>query len=125
MEVKAIQERWPLTYKKRRSFLGLVDYYHHFLQDFFSKVATTLPDLLGKKWLSQEWDELCHQAFGELKSKLFLSLVLKFTEFDKPYEGYTRQVILYWWSVDARWMAIAYESMKLNSCQRRQPTHEK
>ena len=27
--------------------------------------------------------------------------------------------------VDARWMAIAYESKKLNDCQRRQPTHEK
>jgi hypothetical protein len=50
---------------------------------FFSKVATTLPDLLGKKWLFLEWDELCHQAVGELKNKLTLPPVLKFAEFDK------------------------------------------
>jgi hypothetical protein len=34
-------------------------------------------------------------------------------------------MILYWRIVDARWMAIVYESMKLNGCQRRQQTHEK
>jgi hypothetical protein len=51
MKVKAIQKRrWPLTYKGRRSFLGLADYYHHFLRDFSSKVAI-LPDLLEKKWI--------------------------------------------------------------------------
>jgi hypothetical protein len=33
------------------------------------------------------------------------------------------QVILHWRSVDASWMAISYESMKLNGCQRRRPTH--
>jgi len=25
---------------------------------------------LLKKWFSQEWDEPCHKAFGELKNKL-------------------------------------------------------
>jgi hypothetical protein len=44
--VKAIQERrWPLTHKGCMSLLGLVKYYHHFIQDF-SKVARTLSDLL-------------------------------------------------------------------------------
>jgi hypothetical protein len=47
--VKTIQERrWPLTYKGHRSFLALTNYYHHFLQDYFSKVARTLSDLLEK-----------------------------------------------------------------------------
>jgi len=71
------------------SLFGLAKYYYHFIQDFFSKVATTLPNLLEKKWLSLEWDELCHQAVGELKSKVSSPPVLKFAEFDKPFEVYT------------------------------------
>jgi hypothetical protein len=71
--------------------LGLANYYHNFIQEFifFPKVATTLPDFLGKNWLSQEWDEFCHQAFGELKSKLFSPPVFKFAELDKSFEMYT------------------------------------
>jgi hypothetical protein len=44
---------------------------------------------LCKKWLSQEWDEPCHQAIGELKSKLSLPPVLKLAEFAKPFEVHT------------------------------------
>jgi hypothetical protein len=48
VEVKVIQKRrWPFTHKELRSLFDLADYYHHF-QDFFSKVATTLPNLLVK-----------------------------------------------------------------------------
>jgi hypothetical protein len=56
---------------------------------------------------------------------VFLSPVLKFTEFDEPFEVYMGRVILYWWSGDASWVAIVYEGMKLKGCQRTQPTHEK
>ena len=45
----------------------------------------TLSDLWNK-WLSQEWDELCHQVFGKLKTKFTSPLVLNFVEFDKPFE---------------------------------------
>jgi hypothetical protein len=49
VKVKVIQKRrWPLTHKELRSLFGLANYYHHFIQDFFSKVVTTLPDLLEK-----------------------------------------------------------------------------
>ena len=41
---------------------------------------------LCKKWLSQEWDEPCHQVLEELKSKFSSPPVLKFAEFDKPFE---------------------------------------
>jgi hypothetical protein len=49
-KVKAIQERrWPLIHEGRMSLLGLANYYHHFIQDFFlPKVATTLPNMLEK-----------------------------------------------------------------------------
>ena len=34
-------------------------------------------------------DEPCHQAFGELKTKFSSPPVLKFAEFDKPFEVHT------------------------------------
>ena len=44
---------------------------------------------LCKKWLSREWDELCHQVFKEFKSKFSLPPVVRFAEFDKPFEVHT------------------------------------
>ena len=79
------------------------------------KVAKTLFDLL-EKWVSQEWDEPCHQACGELKRALFSPLVLKFEIFDNPFEAHTGASYLPLVDVDARWMAIAYEIMKLGGC---------
>jgi hypothetical protein len=52
-----------------------------------------------------------------------LQPVFKFAKFDKHFKVYTGASILHWQSVDASWMAISYESMKLNGCQRRRPTH--
>ena len=124
-KVKAIQEwKRPSTQKKLRSFLGLANYYRRFIRDF-SKVARPLSDLL-KKWASQEWDETCHQAFRELKNNLSSPPVLKFPEFDKPFEVHTDASNFVIGGVlmqDGR--TIAYESKKLDGCQRRWPTHEK
>jgi hypothetical protein len=44
---------------------------------------------LCKKRLSQEWDEPCHQVFEELKTNFSSPPVLKFAEFDKPFEVHT------------------------------------
>ena len=71
---------------------------------------------LCKKRLSQEWDEPCHQVFEELKSKFSSPPVLKFAEFDKPFEVHTGASNFTIGDVEARWMAIAYESMKLDGC---------
>ena len=114
-DVKAIQEgTWPLIHDELRSLLGLANYYHRFIRDF-SKVARTLFNLL-KKWLSQQWDETSHQAFGELKSKLFSPPMIRFAEFDKPFEVHTGASYLPLADVDARWMAIVYKNIKLDGC---------
>jgi hypothetical protein len=112
-----------LIQKRLRSFFGLANYYRRFIRDF-SKVARPLSDLL-KKGVSQEWDEPCHQVFRDLKSKLSSPLVLKFPEFDKSFEVHTEGsdfaiggVLM----LDGR--PIAYESKKLDGCQRRWRTHE-
>ena len=92
--VKAIQEEnWSLSQEKKlRSFVGLTNYYHHFIQDF-SKVARTLVNLL-KKWLSQEWDEPCHQAFGELESEFSSPPMLKFASLTNLLRCIPRRVTL-------------------------------
>ena len=124
-KVKAIRD-WiqPKTQKGLRSFLGLANYYRRFIRNF-SKIAKPLSDLL-KKSVSQVWDEYCISAFAELKEKLSSPPVLKFPEFDKPFEVHT----------DASDFAIggvlmqdgqpvAFESKKLSEVEQRWPTHEK
>lgn len=124
-KVKAIQEwKRPSTQKGLRSFLGLANYYRRFIRNF-SKIAKPLSDLL-KKGVNQVWDEFCYQAFEELKNKLSSPPVLKFPEFDKPFEVHTDASDFAIGGVlmqDGR--PIAYESKKLDGCQRRWPTHEK
>ena len=84
-----------------------------------------MSDLL-KKGASQEWDEPCHQAFEELKSRLSSPPVLKFPEFDKLFEVYTDASDFAIGGVLMQnGRSIAYESKKLDGCQRRWPTHEK
>ena len=101
--VMAIQEKkWPLTKKKLMSLIGLSNYYRPFIR-VFPKVARTLFNLI-KKGLSQRLDEICHKAFGELKSKLSLPHVLKFLKFHNPCEVHTEAWSLPLMGVDARWM---------------------
>jgi hypothetical protein len=123
-KVKAIQEwKRPSTQKWLRSFLGLANYYRRFIRDF-SKVARSLSDLL-KKGVSQEWAEPCHQAFWEIKSKLSSPHVVKFPEFDKPFEVHKdvndfaigKMLMQYG-------RPITYETKKLDDYQRQWPTHE-
>jgi hypothetical protein len=79
-----------------------------------------------KKGVNQVWDECCYRAFEELKNKLSSPPVLKFPEFDKPFEVHTDASDFAIGGVlmqDGR--PIAYESKKLDGCQRRWPTHEK
>ena len=124
-KVEAIK-KWsrPTSQKGVRSFLGLANYYRRFIKNF-SKIAKPMSDLL-KKNLTLEWTELCEQAFKELKEKLSSPPVLKFPEFEKPFEVHT----------DASDFAIggvlmqegrpiAFESKKLDGTQINWPTHEK
>ena len=79
-----------------------------------------------KKGASQEWDEPCYQTFEKLKSKLSLLPALEFSKFDKPFEVHTdaSEFCIGGVLMQDGW-PIAYESKKLDGCQRRWPTHEK
>ncbi|KAG8369571.1 hypothetical protein BUALT_Bualt14G0027200 [Buddleja alternifolia] len=107
-----------------RSFLGLANYYRKFIKGYL-KIVNPLTDLLKKdqKW---EWTVKCQSAFDLLKQAVSWEPVLKFPEFDKPFEVQT----------DASDRAIggvlvqdkhpiAFESRKLKDAEMRYSTHEK
>ena len=73
-----------LTQNELRSLFGLANYYQCFIRDFL-KVVKTLSDLLEKMVIPQVGWALS-PTFGELKRILSLSPVLKFVEFDKPFD---------------------------------------
>ena len=59
---------------KIRGFLGLAGYYMRFIEDF-SRLAAPMTKLT-RKGVKFEWDDLCEQAFQELKRRLTLALIL-------------------------------------------------
>ena len=56
---------------------------------FFSKVATTLSDLLEKNGYPKSGMSFVTKPLGSLGASCFSPSVLKFTEVDEPYEVYT------------------------------------
>jgi len=81
-KVKGVLE-WliPKCVKDVQKFLGLVYYYHQFIQDFAS-IARLLYNTIKKdqKW---EWTEKQERAFEELKKKFTQKLVLVVLDLDK------------------------------------------
>lgn len=96
------------------SLFGIANNYHHVIWNFL-KVARTLSNLF-KRILSQTLDKPYHKSFGELKIKLVLPHVLKFAEFDRPFEVHTETNDFAILRVNAWWMAMVYDSKKFNSC---------
>ena len=77
----------PHNVKTVRSFLGLANYYHHFVKDF-SKIATPLNQLLHKdhKFV---WTDTCEKALNALKEALTTAPILAFPDFKEPFHLYT------------------------------------
>jgi len=81
-KVKGVLE-WltPECVKDMQKFLGLVNYYCQFIEDFVS-IARLLHDMVKKdrKW---EWTEKQKRAFEELKKRFTQGLVLAALDLDK------------------------------------------
>ena len=58
----------PKSVFEIRSFLGLTGYYRRFIEDF-SWLAAPM-NRLTRKGVKFEWDDLCKNAFQELKRRL-------------------------------------------------------
>ena len=125
-KIQAICE-WevPRTQKEVKSFLGLANYYRKFIKNF-SKVASSLSNLLGKEGQVLKWDEECDKTFLELKTLLSTAGVLKYPEFDKELEVHTDASGFVIGGVLMQDMhPVAYKNRKLTDSQLRWPPHEK
>ena len=73
-KIKVVKEwKTPTKIKEVESFLGFVNFYQRFIQNF-SHTAKPLNNLKGKKeW---KWEKEHQQAFQELKDKITSQLVL-------------------------------------------------
>ena len=58
----------PKSVFEIRSFLGLAGYYRRFIEDF-SRLAAPMTRLTRKE-VKFDWDDLCEEAFQELKRRL-------------------------------------------------------
>ena len=58
----------PKSIFEIHSFLGLVGYYRRFIEDF-SRLAAPMT-ILTRKEVKFEWNDLCEEAFQELKRRL-------------------------------------------------------
>jgi len=124
-KVEAIRN-WeaPTKVPELRSFLGLANYYRHFIFSY-SAIAAPLIDLL-KKNREWEWTDAYQTAFEKLKATVTEEPVLALPDFCKAFEVHT----------DASNFAIsgvlmqeshliAFKSRKLNDVERRYSAHEK
>jgi hypothetical protein len=77
-KIKCI-ENYPRPQNSRdKSFLGLLNYYRRFV-DNFAKIAKPLTALL-KKDVIFKWSDKCEEAFSELKRVLISSLLLVYPD---------------------------------------------
>lgn len=77
----------PKTVREVRSFLGMVGYYHRFINNF-GNIAIPLYRLT-KKNARFSWNDECQQAFDTLKTKLCEAPILAHPDVTKPYKLYT------------------------------------
>jgi hypothetical protein len=92
---------------------------------FLSKVVTALPDLLERNGYPKSGMNFITKPLENLRTSSLRRPCSSSRNLTNLLRCIRGRVILHWRSVDASWMAIVYESMKLKGCQRRQPTHEK
>jgi hypothetical protein len=90
-ELKLIMLRWKLyttdLFHKLsyvRSFLGLANFYRHFMKDF-STIAAPLNELI-KKGVPFSWGTPQENAFNMLKDKLMHAPLLQLPDFNKTFE---------------------------------------
>ncbi|KAL0445817.1 UNVERIFIED_CONTAM: Transposon Tf2-11 polyprotein [Sesamum latifolium] len=124
-KVQAIEE-WqpPSDVHDLRSFLGLANYYRHFVKSY-SEIAWPMINLL-KKMETWNWTPQCQESFDRLKRAMVTDPVLALPDMSKPFVMET----------DASDFAlggvliqdghpVAFESRKLKDVERRYSVHEK
>ena len=129
-KVKGVLD-WPTPkcVKDVQKFLGLVNYYHRFIEGFAS-IARPLHDMIKKdqKW---DWTERQEEAFRELKERFTKEPVLAVSDLDKKMTmevdalDYTTGGVLSVECEDKLWRLVAFLSKSLNEMERNYEIHDK
>jgi len=115
--------------KDVQKFLGLVNYYHWFIERF-TTVARPLHDLVkkDKKW---DWTERQEKAFKKLKEWFIKEPVLAAPDIDKQMRmevdtsDYVMEGVLLMECEDGLWRPVAFLSKSLNEIERNYKIHDK
>jgi len=123
--------KWPTPQCVRdvRKFLGLANYYRHFVKSF-AKVALSMNRLTrkNKKW---KWGEEQQAAFEQLKLVFTTRPVLATPELDKEFRveadasNFTTGGVLFVKCDDSLWRPVALISKALNKTERNYKIHNK
>ena len=122
VEVVMSWER-PKSVFEIRSFFGLVGYYRRLIEDF-SRIAAPMTRLTRKE-VKFDWDDLCEEAFQELKRRLTSAPILIVPKRGQGYTVYCDAsraglgcVLMQFGRV------VAYGSRQLKNHEQNYPTHD-
>jgi len=128
-KVEAIMP-WPTLkcVKDVQAFLGLANFYCHFIQDF-SKIATPLNNLMHKETVWR-WGGTQQKVFDELKRRFVEGPILVATDYmrplyvesDTPY--FATGAVLSMLCEDEKWHLCAFLSKGLNDVERNYDVHD-
>jgi len=123
--------KWPMPQHVRdiRKFLGLANYYRHFVKDF-AKVALPMNKLTRKdeKW---RWEEDQQKAFEQLKGIFMTRPVLATPDLDKEFRveadasNFAMGGVLLIKCEDNLWRPMVFISKALNETERNYKIHDK
>ena len=119
----------PKCVKDIQKFLGLVNYYHQFIEGFVS-IARPLYDMVkeDQKW---DWTEKQEKAFRELKGRFTKEPVLAAPDLDKKMQmkvdasNYAIGRVLSMECEDGLWQLVAFLLKSLNETERNYEIHNK
>ena len=123
--------KWPIprNVKDVQSFLGFVNFYRRFIEDF-SKIARPLHDLTQKdsKW---HWEEKEVNAFESLKKKVTSAPILIQPDVTQPFQletdasDFASGAVLSQLADDGKWRPVGFLSKSFNDAERNYPIYDK
>jgi len=131
VKVAGVQE-WPTPENKMdvQAFLGFINFYHRFIQDFSAK-AQPLFDLTRSEQV-WTWSGREQMAFEDLKMAVTTAPVLMSPQDSEPFrveadssDFATGAVLSQQLTVDGKWHSVAFYSKSLSSMERNYEIHDK
>jgi len=122
---------WPVPtcLTEVQSFLGFVNFYRRFIQDF-ADIAQPL-HALQKKDTPWKWEGEQQEAFQKLKDCVTSAPVLVHPDLEKPYKletdssNYASGAVLSQPGTDGKWHPVGFYSKSLDETQRNYDIHDK